>query len=113
MSALDDVVVQDVSESLWCDLSVQSVLPVHESGECTHVGHLSADDSCLDLCAAEVLLEFIYSDLLSFIDEACALIIEDILIVERFDLFMLRVAAGWIARAEQLDRPDSGWGLAG
>ena len=109
MSALDDVVVQDVSESLWCDLSVQSVLPVHESGECTHVGHLSADDSCLDLCAAEVLLEFVYSDLLSLIDEACALIIEDILVIEGFNFLVLSITCTRIACAKHLN--CSGWSV--
>ena len=102
MAALDDVVVHDIAEALRRVLAVEAVLPVHEGGERGHIAHLAADDARFDLRAAEVQAHLLDEQALDLVDELRALIIEDILIIERQDLLVLGIAAAGVAGAEHL-----------
>jgi len=102
VTALDDVVVEHVAQTLRRVLAVKAVLPVHQRGERAHVGHLATEDAGLDLGALKVLLHLLDGKLLGLVDEARALIIEDVLVVEGLDLLVLGVAAAGVAGAERL-----------
>ena len=102
VAALDDVVIQHVAQALGSVLAIQTVLPVHEGGEGAGVGHLAAGDAGLHLGAVKVLAQLCYRHLLHLVDEAGALVVEDVLVVEGLDLLVLGVAAAGVGGGEHL-----------
>lgn len=102
VAALDDVVVHDIAEALRRVLAVEAVLPVHKGGERGHIAHLAADDARFDLRAAEVQAHLLDEQAFDLVDELRALIVEDILVIERQDLLVLGIAAAGVAGTEHL-----------
>ena len=105
VSALDDVVVEHVAQTLGSLLAVEPVLEVHEGGEHRHVGHLAADDPGLRLAAAQVGAHLLGEQLLHLVDELGALVVEDVRVVEALYLLVLCIAEGRVAGGEQPHRP--------
>ena len=108
VTTLDDVVVHNVTQTLGLALAVDAVLPVHQSGEHGHVGHLAAEHTSLHLGAAQVGAHLVNQQLFHMVDELGALIVEHVLVVEGQDLLMLGVPAGGVAAAEQADGTAGG-----
>lgn len=92
MAAADDMVVHDPAEPLRRALAVDAVLEVHERGEDGGIGHLAGGHARFDLRRAEELLHLLNEQCLNLADEVCALIIEDLRVIERLLLFMLGIA---------------------
>ena len=108
VAALDDVVVEDIAQTLRVVLPVQPVLPVHEGGEGGHIGHLAADGPGFHLGAAQILTHLLHQQLLHPVNELGALIIEDVFVVEGFNFFMLGVPESGIRGTQQLYGPAGG-----
>ena len=92
VAALADVVVHHLADAARLGLAVGAVEVVDERAEHGHVGHLAADDAGLDLGAAEVRAELAYEQALDLVDEAGALVVEDLGVVEGLRLLVLGVA---------------------
>ena len=104
VAALDYMVIHHIAQALGSMLAVKAVLPVHEGGECSHIGHLPADDSRLYLRAVEVFLHLLHKKLLYAVYELSALIVEYVLIVEGLYLLVLRIPEGGVGGAQELYR---------
>ena len=101
MAAADDMVVHDPAEPLRRALAVDAVLEVHERGEDGGIGHLAGGHARFDLRRAEELLHLLNEQCLDLADEVCALIIEDLRVIERLLLFMLGIAVRRIGGRKQ------------
>ena len=103
MSASDDMVVHHITQTPGLILAVGAVLPVHKGGEHTGIAHLTADHSCFDLTAFQILSHLFNKKLLDLINEACSLIVEDVFVIELLYLLVLGIAAAGIRGTEHLD----------
>ena len=113
VTALADVVVDDLGDAPRLGLAVGAVEVVDQGAEDGGVGHLAADGARLDLGAAQVGAELAHQQPLHLVDEAGALVVEDVGVVEGLRLLVLGVAAGGIGDAEQPGRrrrASSRWG---
>ena len=108
MSALDDVVVEDVAKPLRGVLAVKAVFIVHQRGEHGCVAHLSADHARLYLGAVKILAQLRDQRALDLVDKLRALIIEHLVVIERRSFLMLGIAEARVAAAEQTHRAGDG-----
>ena len=103
VAAADDVVVHDPAEPLRGALAVDAVFKVHHRGEDCRVRHLAGRDAGFYLRRAEELFHFLNEHGLDRRDEARALIVENLCVVERLLLFVLGVAVAGVGRGEHPD----------
>ena len=99
--ALADVVVHDHPQALGLALAVPAVEVVHQGGEDGGVGHLPADHPGLHLGGAQEAAHLALEGLLHLVDEAGALVVEDVGVVEGLQLAVLGVAEGRVGDREQ------------
>ncbi len=101
VSALADVVVHDHPQALGLALAVPAVAVVHQGGEQGGIGHLPADDPGLHLGGAEEAAHLALEGLLHLVDEAGALVVEDVRLVEGLQLAVLGVAEGRVGDRQE------------
>ena len=101
VAALGDVVVDDLADAARLRLAVGAVEVVDEGAEHGRVGHLPADHAGLDLRAAQVGAQLVGEQTLDLVDEAGALIVEDLEVVEGLGLLVLGVAERGVHDREQ------------
>ena len=94
VAAVGDVVVDHLGDAPRLGLAVGAVEVVDHGAEHGGVGHLTADDARLHLRAAQVGAELVGEQALDLVDEAGALVVEDLLVVEGLRLLVLGVAEG-------------------
>ena len=82
VTALADVVVHHHADAPRLSLGVGAVDVVEKRAEHRHVGHLTADQAGLGLGAAQILAELRFEATLNRGDEAGALVVEDLVVVE-------------------------------